>query len=60
MQVYRARNPKQSPLWQCANRHYDEFEEAYPEHYQPLYGALRPIIPVQVPVLTNDTAADHR
>ena len=25
MQVYRARNPKKSPLWQIANRHYDEF-----------------------------------
>ena len=25
MQVYRARNPKKSPLWQCASRHYDEF-----------------------------------
>ena len=45
MQVYRARNPKESLLWQIANRHYDEFEAAYPEVYQPRYGALRPIIP---------------
>ena len=45
MQVYRARNPKKSPLWQCAHRHYDQFEEAYPEQYQPRYGRLRPIIP---------------
>src|SRR5208283_6175386 len=45
MQVYRARNPKKSPLWQCANRHYDEFEEIYPERYQPRYRLLRPIIP---------------
>ncbi len=45
MQVYRARNPKKSPLWQCAHRHYNELEEAYPEHYQPRYGRLRPIIP---------------
>ena len=44
MQVYRARNPKKSPLWQCANRHYAEFEEVYPEAYQPRYGILRPII----------------
>ena len=29
MQVYRARNPKKSPLWQCASRHYDEFEENF-------------------------------
>ena len=34
-QVYRARNPKKSLLWQIANRHYDEFEAAYPEGYQP-------------------------
>ncbi|HPC62329.1 MAG TPA: transposase [Verrucomicrobiota bacterium] len=45
MQLYRARNPKQSPLWQCAHRHYAEFEEVYPEQYQPRYGFLRPIIP---------------
>ncbi len=45
MQVYRARNPKKSPLWQCASRHYDEFEEMYEEVYQPRYGRLRPIIP---------------
>src|ERR1035437_8647535 len=45
MQVYRARNPKKSPLWQCAHRHYAEFEAAYPEAYQPRYGVLRPIIP---------------
>jgi hypothetical protein len=38
MQTYRARNPRQSPLWQCAHRHYDQFEQRYPEHYQPLYG----------------------
>ena len=44
MQVYRARNPKKSPLWQCADRHYDEFEAVYPEAYQPRYGSLRPII----------------
>jgi len=45
MQAYRARNPRKSPLWQCANRHYDEFAETYPEKYQPRYGRLRPIIP---------------
>ena len=38
-------NPKKSPLWQCAHRHYDEFEAAYPEAYQPRYGVLRRIIP---------------
>ena len=45
MQVYRARNPRKSPLWQCAHRHYDEFEQSYPEKYQPRYGLLRSIIP---------------
>ena len=45
MQVYRARNPKESPLWQCAHRHYNEFEAVYPEQYQLRYGLLRPIIP---------------
>jgi hypothetical protein len=45
MQVYRARNPKKSPLWQCAHRHYAEFEDIYQEVYQPRYGILRPIIP---------------
>ena len=45
MQVYRARNPKKSPLWQIAHRHYDEFEAAYPEAYQPRYGVLRRTIP---------------
>jgi hypothetical protein len=45
MQVYRARNPKKSPLWQCAHRHYDQFDRLYEELYQPRYGLLRPIIP---------------
>jgi len=45
MQVYRARNPRKSPLWQCARRHYDEFEEIYPTQYQPRYEILRRIIP---------------
>ena len=44
-QVYRPRRPKESPLWQCLSRHFDEFLEAYEERYQPRYGFLRPIIP---------------
>ena len=32
---YRARNPKKSPLWQCAHRHCDEFEAAYPSFDDP-------------------------
>jgi hypothetical protein len=45
MQVYRSRNPRKSPLWQCAHRHYDEFQQIYPDKYQPRYGRLRPVIP---------------
>jgi hypothetical protein len=29
----RARDPKKSPLWQCADRHHDRFEAAYPDAY---------------------------
>ncbi len=45
MQTYRARNPKKSPLWQCAHRHFSKFERIYPDAYQPRYGRLRTIIP---------------
>ncbi len=44
-QVYRARKPKASPLWQCLSRHFDAFLAGYEERYQPRYGFLRPIIP---------------
>jgi hypothetical protein len=45
MQTYRARNPKKSPLWQCAHRHLDAFLDRYPEAYAPQMGTLRPVIP---------------
>jgi len=45
MQTYRARNPKKSPLWQCAHRHFAAFLDDYPEAYAPQMGALRPGIP---------------
>jgi hypothetical protein len=45
MQVYRARNPRKSPLWQCVHRHFADFLDLYPEQYAPRYGFLRPIIP---------------
>ena len=32
-QVYRARHPKASPLWQCLDAHFDTFLEIYPEAY---------------------------
>jgi len=44
-QVYRARKPKASSLWQCLSRHFNAFLTGYEEHYQPRYGFLRPIIP---------------
>jgi hypothetical protein len=30
-QVYRARNPKGSPLWRCLDAHFDTFLDIYPE-----------------------------
>jgi hypothetical protein len=44
-QVYRARNPQASPLWQCLNSRFDGFLDVYEEQYQPQFGYLRPIIP---------------
>jgi hypothetical protein len=41
-QVYRARKPKASPLWQCLSRHFDAFLVGYEERYQPRYGFLGP------------------
>ena len=45
MQTYRARNPRRSPLWQCAHRHFAAFVELYPRECQPRLGPLRPVIP---------------
>ena len=44
-QVYRARKPKASPLWQCLSRYFDAFLAFYEARYQPRYGFLSPIIP---------------
>lgn len=44
-QVYRARNPRSSPLWRCLDAHFDTFLDIYPEVYEREYGFLRPIIP---------------
>ncbi len=30
VRVYRAKNPKKSPLWQCGHRRYNEVEVIYP------------------------------
>ena len=45
MNIYRARNPRKSPLWQCTHRHFSSFLARYPDAYQPRHGPLRPTIP---------------
>ena len=44
MHLYRARHPRQSPLWQCAHRHFAAFAQIYPQDYQRHFGPLRPVI----------------
>jgi hypothetical protein len=44
-EVYRARKPKASPLWQCLSRHFDTFQAVYEQRYQPRHGFLRPDLP---------------
>ena len=44
MKIYRARNPRKSPLWQCVHRHLSTFLDRYPEDYQPRHGPLRPVV----------------
>ena len=44
MKIYRARNPRKSPLWQCAHRYFSIFLDRYPEDYQPRHGPLRPVV----------------
>ena len=44
MRTYRTRNPRNSPLWQCAQRHQATFVDRYPETYEPRYGPLRPVV----------------
>jgi len=43
-QVYRQRKPRESPLWQLFNEHFDEFEERYDELFSKDYGFYRPVI----------------
>jgi hypothetical protein len=38
MHLYRARHPRQSPLWQCAHRHFAAFAQIYPQDYQRHFG----------------------
>lgn len=42
--TYKPRNPKVSPLYQCVQTHFTEFEASYPARYQEQYGFYRPVI----------------
>jgi hypothetical protein len=44
-QVYRQREPHESPLWQLFDEHFDEFEERYDELFSKQYGFYRPVVP---------------
>ena len=44
MRTYRTRNPRLSPLWQCAQRHQGTFVDSYPDTYEAKYGPLRPVV----------------
>ena len=41
---YRPRNPESSPFYQLVERHFDEFEQVYPERYGMRFGFWRPVI----------------
>jgi len=41
---YRPRRPRDSPLHQLLDQHFDTFERVYAERYQPRYGVLRSAI----------------
>lgn len=42
--VYRARRPRETPLYKLVAEHFDEFERVYPERYRAEFGFWRPII----------------
>jgi hypothetical protein len=43
-EVYRGRKPRESPLWQLLNDHFDEFEYRYDDLFSREYGFFRPVI----------------
>jgi len=43
-QIYKQRKPRESPLWQLLNEHFDEFEERYDELFFKEYGFYHPVI----------------
>ena len=43
-EVYRGRKPRESPLWQLFDHHFDEFEYRYDDLFSREYGFFRPVI----------------
>jgi hypothetical protein len=43
-EVYRGRKPRESPLWQLFDHHFDEFEYRYDDLFSREYGLFRPVI----------------
>jgi transposase-like protein len=42
--VYRARRPRESPLWRLFDARYEDFEAAYEERFEETYGPLRSVV----------------
>jgi hypothetical protein len=51
--AYTPRNPTASPLYQCVQAHFAEFEATYPTRYQEQYGFYRPVIIEQSEVIAK-------
>jgi hypothetical protein len=43
-EVYRGRKPRESPLWQLFDHHFDEFDYRYDDLFSREYGFFRPVI----------------
>lgn len=43
-QVYKGRKPRDSPLWQLLDDHFDEFEDRYDDLFSRKYGFYRPVV----------------
>ena len=43
--VYRARRPRESPLWRLLKDHFDEFLAVYDDRFAAAHGPLRSVIP---------------
>lgn len=42
--VYRARRPRESPLWRLFDRHFAHFEAVYEDRYAQTYGPWRRVV----------------